>query len=94
MGVVWERIKNPDLPDPVQFRILQPKESEPALVQVDSPEAFRSYAMIYRHNVVFLPRYNDRTLYERLAEHPDAHVTFAGKQLPWPVDGPMFLGDV
>jgi hypothetical protein len=77
------------------FRVTTPTFTrEPTLVRIDSPDAFRSYAMLYRHHVVFLPRYGDSGLYERLgAEGEHVQVTFSGKGYPWPAGSPTFFHD-
>jgi hypothetical protein len=93
LDVVRERIKNPELDTPTTCRILSPDQSEPKLVRIETPVVFRSYAMFYGHNVMFLPRYNDHALYERLAEHPDTNVQINGTHYPWPNDGPTFFHD-
>jgi hypothetical protein len=90
---VRAKIRSPESDDgPRTFRLILDKAREPTLIRIDEPEVLRSYAMIYRRNVIFLPRANDHTLYARLAEHPStAH--FSGKQYPWPLDGPTFFYD-
>jgi hypothetical protein len=93
LNVVRDRIRDPEQELPVAFRIIRPEHSEPMLARVEAPEVFRSYVMFYRPNVVFLPDYNDHTLYERLAQHPDTNVNFTGKQYPWPTGGPTFFHD-
>ena len=77
------------------FRVTTPTvTAEPTLVRIDSPTAFRSYAMLHRNHVIFLPLYGDRGLYERLgAEGDHVEVTFAGKQYPWPEGEPTFFHD-
>jgi hypothetical protein len=42
---------------------------------------------------VFLPRYNDQSLYERLSQQPEGRVTFTGIHYPWPSGGPTFFHD-
>ena len=93
LGFVRRRIQNPEDDEPATARILRPETSEPMLIRIDSPATFRSYAMLYGPNVVFLPRYNDCGLYDRLAEHPETRVKFSGIQYPWPVGGPTFFHD-
>jgi hypothetical protein len=93
LDVVRERIKNPEQQNPATFRIIRPEQSEPLLIRIEAPEVFKSYVLFHGHNVVFLPRYNDDTLYQRLAEHPETKVNFEGKQYPWPVGGPTFWHD-
>jgi hypothetical protein len=93
MKVVLDRIRNPELPKPAAFRLTRPEQSAPMLLCIETPEAFRSYAMFYGHHVVFLPRYNDHALYERLAAHPETQATLNARQYPWPSSGPMFLHD-
>ena len=77
------------------FRVTTPSfTAEPTLVRIDSPTVFRSYAMLHRNHVVFLPRYGDGGLYERLgAEGEHVEVTFSGKGYPWPVGEPTFFHD-
>lgn len=95
LDVVRARIANPELPDPATFRVIQHQATpEPMLIRIEEPDAFRSYVMFYGRNVVFLPRYGDRDLYARLAEHPACdNVPFSGKHYPWP-QRPLFLHDV
>jgi hypothetical protein len=62
-------------------------------MRVESPEAFRSFAMFYERHAVVLPRYNDAALYARLAEQPAGVVTFTGTQYAVPVGGPTFFRD-
>lgn len=93
LDVVRARIKNPELKEPATFRVLQHNAApEPTLLRVEQPETFRSYAMLYGRNLVFLPRYGDRDLYARLAAHPACDVSLSGKVYPWP-DRPRFLHD-
>jgi hypothetical protein len=77
------------------FRVTTPTfTAEPTLVRIDSPTAFRSYAMLHRNHVIFLPRYGDLGLYGRLgAEGEHVEVTFAGKGYPWPAGAPTFFHD-
>jgi hypothetical protein len=85
LNVVRNRIKNPELKEPAFFRIIRPEPIEPTLMRVDEPEDLRSYAMFYGHFGVFLPRYNDHDLYERLARQPEGRdVTSSGIHYPWP----------
>ena len=64
------------------------------LIYIETPDEFRSYAMFYRNYVVFLPRYNDNSLYQRLAEQDERVVaTLSGEEYPWPEGGPTFLHD-
>jgi hypothetical protein len=94
LDVVRERITNPDLKTPGTFRQIRPQRAaEPALILVESPDAFRSYMMFYEHQVVALPRYSDKNLYARLSQQPAGEIAFSGKQYPWPVDGPTFFHD-
>jgi hypothetical protein len=94
LDAVRERIKNPDLKTPGVFRQIRPQRvAEPALIRVETPDAFRSYMMFYEHQVVALPRYSDKDFYGRLSQQPAGKVTFLGKQYPWPVDGPTFFHD-
>jgi HNH endonuclease len=93
LDVVRAKIRNPKLEDPRTFRIIRPESSAPALIRIERPEVFRSYAMFYGRNVVFLPRYGDHGLYARLAEHPETTVSMSGIQYPWPTNGPTFFHD-
>jgi hypothetical protein len=93
LDIVRDRIQNPMLEAPRAFKLTRREESEPLLGHIDAPEVLRSYVMFYGRNMVFLPRYGDHTLYERLAGHPETNVSFEGKQYPWPSDGPTFLDD-
>ena len=93
LDVVRARIKNPELKEPGPFRITRPEKAEPTLIRIDEPEPLRSYAMLFDRHAVFLPRYNDRGLYARLAGQSDGTVTFSGKQYPWPSSGPTFFHD-
>jgi hypothetical protein len=94
LDVVRHRIKHPDHPEPATFRIVRPEVShQPMLVRVEGPDVFRSYAMVYGRHVVFLPRYNDRELYDRLARQPDTNAMFNGIEYPWPSKGPTFFHD-
>ena len=44
---------------------------------------------------MFLPRYGDRELYERLgAEGEHVEVTFSGTGYPWPAGEPTFFHDL
>jgi len=97
LDAVRGRIQNPELASPTTFRVTRREHAEPMLVYVEAPEVSKSYMMLYGHNAVFLPHYNDRTLYERLAQlaqHPEVQLTFEGKTYPWPTDGPTFLHDL
>ena len=91
---VRTRIKNPELKTPGTFRIIRTEPAEPTLVRVESPEAFKSYAMFYGRHAVLLPRYGDAEFYARLAKQPAGMVTFTGSQYPWPTNGPTFFHDV
>jgi hypothetical protein len=94
LDIVREKIRQPDTCTLDRFRVMHPRRSfEPSVVRVDRPEEFSSYAMLYRHTVVLLPRYNDHLLYERLAVAKESTVTWSGKQYPWPRTGPTFLHD-
>ena len=95
LDVVRHRIQEPEHDEPKMFRI-RLAEPSPAgrLVRVESPEVFRSYMLLYGHNAVFLPRYNDHDLYRRLAEQPDTSAVWSGKEYPWPERGPTFFHDV
>jgi hypothetical protein len=93
LDVVRAKIRNPDLDQPSAFRVTLMQPSAPRLMRVEEPEWFRSYAMFYERQLIFLPRYNDRELYERLATHPDTNVQATGKEYPWPTNGPTFFHD-
>jgi hypothetical protein len=57
LDIVRDRIKNPESKEPATFPIIQPKPvTQPTLLCLDEPEPFRSYAMLYGRNVIFLPR--------------------------------------
>jgi hypothetical protein len=90
LDVVRARIMSPE---PGSFRVIRPEKAEPALIRVEEPEAFRSYAMFFEHHAVFLPRYNDRGFYARLAEQPAGMFTFTGREYFWPSRGPTFFHD-
>jgi hypothetical protein len=94
-------IREPEMDPPVPrvFRVIRDTVSPPMLLRVDEPEPFRSYAMFYGRNIIFLPRYNDHGLYDRLADD-SARVgagpmtgDFSGVEYPWPTDGPLFFHD-
>jgi hypothetical protein len=93
MRVVREWIKAPHAATLGTFRVIRPEESEPLLLLIEEPDVFRSYAMCYGHNVIFLPRYNDPNLFNRLAHHPETQVDLRVRQYPWPTSGPLFLHD-
>jgi hypothetical protein len=93
LDVVRAKIRNPKLEELRTFRIIRPESSAPALIRIERPEVFRSYAMFYGRNVVFLPRYGDHGLYARLAEHPETTVSISGIRYPWPTNGPTFFHD-
>lgn len=76
------------------FRIIGPESSQPKLLCIRSPETFRSYAMFYGRNIVFLPQYNDHDLYARLAEQPALEVEISATEYPWPDKGPTFFHDL
>jgi hypothetical protein len=79
------------------FRIIiAPSEraAAPTLLMIEQPTPFRSYAMCYDRNIMFLPRYNDNRLYERLMAQPPGPVKWTGKQIPWPTAGPVFSRDL
>lgn len=51
--------------------------------------------MLYRNHLVFLPRYNDHGLYERLRLHgEEVSAVFKGKEYPWPTEGPTLFHDL
>ena len=56
LDVVRARIRQPELKEPVSFRLIRPEKAEPTLIRVEAPEPFRSYAMFYERHAVFLPR--------------------------------------
>ena len=63
------------------------------MIRIKEPEVFKSYAMFYGPNILFLPRYNDPTLYARLAEQPETTANLSCIQYPWPGGGPTFFHD-
>ena len=92
---VRARIQNPERDEPTSFRLTRSEQSAPTLCRIDSPEPFRSYAMLWGHHAVFLPRFNDRGLYGRLAAMGDgAAASISGIQYPWPKRGPTFVYDL
>ena len=93
LDAVRAKIRNPELEEPRRFRIIRLESSAPRLIRIEQPEAFRSYAMFFGRNAVFLPRYTDRDLYGRLAEHPNTSVTWSAIEYPWPTRGPTFFHD-
>jgi len=94
LDVVRRRIADPSSKEHLPFRVIHPRDeaAEPTLMRVDEPLAFRSYLMVFGRNLVFLPRYGDAELYNRLAEQPSGDVKFNGIIYPWPT-GPLFLHD-
>jgi hypothetical protein len=94
LDIVRGRINYPTRQGPATFRLIRRESSPPMLIRIDEPEVFRSYAMFYGPNVVFLPRYNDHGLYTRLAAHPETSVSMSGIEYPWPEGRPTFLHDV
>jgi hypothetical protein len=88
-----------DLPVPRVFRVIRVIASPPTLLRIDQPERFRGYAMLYGRNMVFLPRYNDHGLYDRLAADSEQigagpmRGEFSGLAYPWPKSGPVFFHD-
>ena len=95
LDVVRTRIQNPDGDEPTAFRLTKPKPvPAPALCRIDTTERFRSYALLWGHHAVFLPRFSDRGLYGRLATMGEvAEASITGVQYPWPKGGPTFLYD-
>jgi len=93
LDIVRTRIKSPDLKEPPSFRITLPTATEPRLLLIEAPDAFKSFAMFYQHHGVFLPRHGDTALYGRLATHPSMPVDLTVKEFPWPEGGPIFFGD-
>lgn len=95
LNLVRTRIRNPSSDAPRRFRVLLPQPVKPMLRMIESPPSLRSYAMFHGNNLVFLPRYGDHDLYDRLMrEAGGVDVTCSGKEFLWPTDGPTFLGDV
>jgi hypothetical protein len=93
LEVVRQRIKNPGSIDPLPFRMVLPRPVDVLrLMRINDPEPFRSYAVIYGRNIVFLPRYGDGELYDRLAAQPSGEVTLTGDSYDWPTQ-PLFLHD-
>ena len=83
LDIVRDRIKNPESNTLQTFRVIQHNAvCEPALIRIDTPDVFRSYAMFYGRNVVFLPRYGDHEFYSRLAAHPSCDVQLSGPSYP------------
>jgi hypothetical protein len=94
LDVVRDRIKNPESNALPTFRVIQHNAvTEPALIRIDTPEVFQSYAMFYGRNVIFLPLYGDHELYARLASHPSCDVQLSGSIYPWPHRA-LFLHDL
>jgi hypothetical protein len=94
LDLVRHRIRNPEHDEPTHFRMYLPEALKPGLAYVDSPDVFRSYMLLYKHNAVLLPCYNDHDLYRRLAATPDGAVVWSGKEYPWPERGPTFVHDL
>ncbi len=94
MQIVRQRIADPNTAA-FTFRIIQPHPApEPVLTVIKAPDAFRSFAMIYGQQVVFLPLYGDMDLYARLQKQPAGHVEFeTGGAYSFP-DRPLFLDDL
>jgi hypothetical protein len=84
LDVVRERIKKPEEAEPEPFRVVSREKRRPALIIVKSPEDFQGYVMFHGHNTIFLPRWGDHKLYQRLAAHPSVEVNFTGKEMSWP----------
>ena len=95
LDVVRAKIRDPLGCELRNFRLSSSEFcSEPQLLRVEAPDRFRSYLLRYRNHSIFLPRYGDGTLYERLAGYEGGvSETFRGKVYPWPVGGPAFLHD-
>ena len=94
LNIVRDKIRHPEQEEPATFRITRPERAtEPMLLRIDSPDVFRSYAMFYDRFIVFLPRFNDRDFYGRLAQRPDTTANVSGIQYPWPIAGPSFAHD-
>jgi hypothetical protein len=60
---------------------------------IEEPGAFRSYAMFYGHQAVFLPDRKDHEFYARIAKEPPGMRTFTGGEFYWPSNGPTFFWD-
>lgn len=95
LNEVREKLSDPEGHCLKNFRMTGPTfRPDPILLRIDSPEPFRSFAMAYRHHTVFLARYGDRGLYDRLgAEAEHSQLEFQGVQYPWPTGGPTFFHD-
>ena len=78
--------------EPTRFRMVQPAPSPPTLARIEEPVEARCYAMLYRHNVVFLPKHGDATLYERLLLMKKGAV-ISGMQYEWP-RRPRYAADI
>ena len=61
-------------------------------MRIDEPAPFKIYLMVFGRNLVFLPRYGDAELYNRLADQPAGDVKFHGTLYGWPTR-PLFLDD-
>jgi hypothetical protein len=98
MEAVRALIANPEIKKPGTFRMLCREYSEPILCRIKAPEAFRSYAMRYKHSLIFLPLEGDQHLFDRLAALARDRVKVSGQflaqQYPWPDNGPLFLDDL
>ena len=91
---VRKRIYEPGAKAMSSFRIVRREPVDvPMLTVIRSPETFRSFAMVYGQQVVFLPLYGDSDLYRRLDKQAAGHVELSANGVfPWP-DRPMFLHD-
>jgi len=92
LNLIRERILKPESDAPETFRVIRPQIGAPSILRVDSPDIFRAYVVAFGRNIIYLPRYGDMMLYERLAAHPNTNVVLKGLEYPWP-SGPVFMHD-
>ncbi len=93
LDVVRARIKNPELKEPGSFRIIRPELAPPTLFRIEEPQEFKSFAMAYGYQTIFLPGHKDSEFYARIAKQPRGMVTFTGSEFYWPSNGPTFFFD-
>jgi hypothetical protein len=95
LDIVRAKIREPESELLRRFRVTLPTFSATRrLIDIEAPDEFRSYAMLYRNYAVFLPHYNDNSFYQRLAERDErVEATLSGTEYPWPDGGPTFLHD-
>ncbi len=93
LSVVRQRLGEPNT-KAFSFRMVRPDVvCEPVLMAITEPDVFRSFAMCYGQQVVFLPLYGDDKLYTRLAAQPAGHVEIKSDHVyAWPTR-PTFLHD-